>query len=285
MTAAQAAETVGTAVTAEDLSFEGCAENIKRIYKERYPEQAEMIEEIVDIISADEQFVYIFEQEGASAFQVVENSLIDALTPGISSCMVTDELYITKYLVAPVKQIYTDFCGPASAVMALVGSGASGYYYTENESINNDWQKNVANMMPQTKGHAAVVYELRDLMRNAIPERNGYKYEYEPVTKYSYRKAIDFLEYSLIEDAVPIIQVPDTQYFNYYGKNNSFKHYVAVTCVDILAEAITVVDPHYNDNYFGVNIISFKEFEEMIQKSLDSEGNPATTWIIAYSKQ
>lgn len=62
MTAAQAAETIGTAITAEDLSLEGCAENIKRIYKERYPEQAEMVEDIVDIISADEQFIYIFEQ-------------------------------------------------------------------------------------------------------------------------------------------------------------------------------------------------------------------------------
>lgn len=30
MTAAQAADTVGTSVTAEDLSLEGCAENIKR---------------------------------------------------------------------------------------------------------------------------------------------------------------------------------------------------------------------------------------------------------------
>lgn len=116
-----------------------------------------MIEEIVDIISADEQFIYIFEQEGAAAFQVVENSLMDALTPGVSSCMETDELFITKYLVASVKQIYTDFCDPASTVMALVGSGASGYYFTENESINNGWQKDVANET-SSGGHAALVY-------------------------------------------------------------------------------------------------------------------------------
>lgn len=57
---------------------------------------------------------------------------------------------------------------------------------------------------------------------------------------------------------------------------------MAVTCVDIQAELITVVDPHYDDKYFVVNYITFDEFEEMIKKSLQKDGEHATTWLIVY---
>ena len=104
MTAAQAAEAVGTAVVAEDLSLEGCAENIKRIYKERYPEQAEMIEEIVDTVSANEEFIYIFERNGASAFGIIENTLERALVPSVSPVGWNDDTYYTDYPCQKIQQ-------------------------------------------------------------------------------------------------------------------------------------------------------------------------------------
>lgn len=189
-TTAQAQEAAESSVTADVLTIESCAENIKSIYKSRYPEQAEMIEEIVNIISADEEFIYIFEQEGTSAFRVIEDSLMDALAPEVSPCAWSDELYYTSHSVAPIRQKTNDFCGPASTVMALVGSGYSKYYYTKDESITNAWQDEVAGKMPETKGHAAIVYEITNIMKDKASK----KYDYEAFTIYSYSNAIRRLE-------------------------------------------------------------------------------------------
>ncbi len=90
-------------------------------------------------------------------------------------------------------------------------------------------------------------------------------------------KALDYLEISLIYDAVPILMVDSTKWFNYYS-GGDYRHYMVVECVDIVAEEITVVDPNnLNNKYFGRHNISFAEFKEMCL-------NTDEFWIIAYMR-
>lgn len=263
----------------EPLSIDSCAANIKSIFKTKYPEQADMIDKIVDRATKSEEFIYIFEQEGASAFRIIENSLIDTLDSSASPCASTDETYYTSYFIPEVKQINSNFCGPASTVMALIGSGAPDYY-TTNMTLTNRWQQNVANQMPQSKGDVAYVYEVTDIMKNNVADRNNYSYDYRGFWDNSYStylKALDYLEISLIYDAVPILMVDSTKWFNYYS-GGDYRHYMVVECVDIVAEEITVVDPNnLNNKYFGRHNISFAEFKEMCL-------NTDEFWIIAYMR-
>ncbi len=83
---AQAAEAADTG-TADTLSIESCAANIKSIYKARYPEQADVVDGVVDVILRDEVFIDIFEDEGAAAFQIIEDALHDALDPYSACCI------------------------------------------------------------------------------------------------------------------------------------------------------------------------------------------------------
>lgn len=63
---------VDGASLSEEMSIRKFTENIKNIYISKYPEQADMIEEMVDTISVKEEFIYIFEQDADSAFRVME---------------------------------------------------------------------------------------------------------------------------------------------------------------------------------------------------------------------
>lgn len=275
----QVAEAVNTEC-AGYLSIDSCAADIKSIYKAKYPEQADLIDKIVDRATKSEEFIYSFEQEGASAFRIIENSLIDTLDSSASPCASTDEIYYTSYSIPAVKQINNYFCGPASTVMALIGSGASGYYYTTNTTVTNKWQQNVANQMPQSKGNSAYVYEITNIMKNNVAGRNNYSYDYRGFwdnTYASYSNALDYLELSLAYDAVPILLVDSTKWFDYYG-GVGYRHYMVVECVDIVAEEITVVDPNnLNNKYFGRHYISFAEFKEMCL-------NTEEFYIIAYMR-
>lgn len=268
---AQAEETVDMEYVdteyTDTLSIGSCAANIKSIYTVKYPEQADVIDDIVDTLSSSDQFVAIFNEEGASAFCIIEDSLRDVLEPTAEPCMYTDELYTTKYLVPAVRQNTNNNCGPASTLMALIGSGASGYSYTTDTNTLNTWQNNLATQLkPDTNG--TPIGNITEVMKANVPSRNGYSYKTKAFTKYSYNKALGYIESSLIMDAVPVILVKDTSLLGYY-KGHSCSHYMVVTSVDTLAEQITVIDSHYDDKYFGVHIISFTEFENMAKNCRD----------------
>ncbi len=276
---AQAAEAV---VTAEDkiseyeniLSLDNCAIEIKDIYKAKYPEQAGMIDDIVNTLTGSDEFIAIFNDEGPSAFCIVEDSLLDVLEPAVEPYMYTDELYTTKYLVPAVRQIDSYSCGPASTVMALIGSGASGYSYTTNTNTLNAWQNSLKTQMG-TDTTGTYIGEITKVLQANVPSRNGYTYKTKAFTKYSYNKALGFIESSLMMDAVPVIRVADTSLLGYYN-GHSCSHYMVVTQVDILAQEVTLVDPHYNNQYFGVHNISFSEFENMAKNSSDF-------WVSTYT--
>lgn len=256
------------------VSIDNCAAEIKSIYKARYPEQESVIDDIVNTLSGSDEFIAIFNEEGASAFCIIEDSLQDVLEPSAEPYMYTDELYTTKYLVPAVRQVDSYSCGPAATVMALIGSGASGYSYTTDTGTLNAWQNSLKTQMG-TNTTGTYIGEITKVLQANVPGRSGYSYKTKAFTIYSYNKALDFIESSLIMDAVPVIRVADTSLLGYYY-GHSCSHYMVVTQVDILAREITVVDPHYNNQYFGVHNISFSEFENMAKNSRDF-------WISTYT--
>lgn len=227
-TTAYAQEAVGSGAAAESLTIESCAENIKNIYKSRYPEHADFIEETVDTLSQSEVFAGIFEDDGASAFQIIEETLWDVLNPTPSLHMQTDDLYISKYSFPNVQQINKQYCGPASTVMALIGGGASSYYYTWNETITNGWQRELgeSNELLATKTPenckeenkwGTEISNITKVLKDNVPSVNGYTYKTKAFTINSYMKALDYVSTSLVLDAVPVIRVSDTSLLEYYG--------------------------------------------------------------------
>lgn len=78
----------GATDVSENIDFSGlipsCSENVKKTYKERYPEHSELIDSIVDSIISDEEFIEYFESEGPVAFQIVADVLDDSLEPKTS---------------------------------------------------------------------------------------------------------------------------------------------------------------------------------------------------------
>lgn len=275
----------------DTLSIESCADNIKSIYKAKYPELADVIDDIVNTLSNSDQFVAIFEKEGPSAFYIIEDSLRDVLEPTAMPCMQTDELYTTKYLVPAVRQSDHNNCGPASTLMALIGSGASGYSYTTDSNTLNTWLNTLKGRLRPNNENVTNIGDITAVMRENVPSRNGYIYKTKAFSKYTYNKALGYIESSLIMDAVPVIRVKDTSLLGYYN-GHSCSHYMVVTSVDILAEEITVIDPHYDDKYFGVHYISFTEFENMAKNCKDlfistyttDSSDDAYIYIILYSK-
>lgn len=112
-----------------------------------------------------------------------------------------------------------------------------------------------------------------------MPSRNGYKFKSKAFTINSYNLALDFVADSLINDAVPVIQVHDTSVLGYYN-GYSCGHYVVVVSINTLEREITLADPNKNPAYFGYHVISFEEFNSLAEKLANSKHN---FWISVYT--
>lgn len=277
-TAAYAEEAIETEC-AQSYTIEGCAANIKSVYKERYPEQTEIIDEIVDLLSASDEFVGIFEYEGARAFQIVEDSLTDVLDPEPMPLMQTDDLYVSKYSFPKVKQINSYYCGPASAVMALIGSGVSGYNYTLDTDITNKWQRELAVELQTEENGGTTMVDMDRVLSEKIPGAYGYNYKGKAFLPYAHNKIIDFIEVSLVMDAVPIIRIQGYNLLWY--TNMKIDHFLVIYSVDFNSNYITLVDPYdvKGKSTFGLHTITFDEFNDMVESCSDY-----IFWAFGYTK-
>lgn len=262
-------------------SIESCADTVREIYKDKYPESADMIDDIVDSIIADEQFIYIFEEEGEPAFEIVEDSLNDALDPEQMPMMTTDDLYTSKYSFPIVRQMNDYFCGPAATLMALIGSGASDYYYTNNTYILNTWQTYLSQSSQlNTTNKGTFIGKITEVLNKNIPSVNGCSYKSKIFIDEGYKQALTSISNCLINDAVPVINVSDTSLLGYYN-GNSFGHYIVVNYVDFNAETVMLYDPHYDDRYYGNHLISFDEFNQLAKGLAYDDSR---LWISVYTK-
>lgn len=251
-------QTTFTEVCTNDL--QSCANNIKNIYISRYPEETEMIVDIVDTIAASEEFVNCFENEGATAFQIIEDSLRDALNPTISTCGLSNGIYSSRYTVPAIEQSEEWYCGPASVLQALIGNGVLSNT-TSNKSATK--QDSVAESLNTTKKDGTNITRISAYMRQEFPAANGYEYKAKAFTLYTYQNAIEMVKTSLQQNAVPIIRVDDTSVLDYYN-GNQYTHYMCISKVDTINNTVTVVDPHYDSAYRGSHVISMSEFENLV---------------------
>lgn len=286
--AAQAAEAVSTEC-ADTLSIGGCAANIKRIYTANYPEEADMINEIVDTLSSSDEFIAIFNDEGATAFQIIEDSLRDALVPTASVQTVSKGVYSSRYTVPAIYQRTNYYCGPASVLQALIGNGVLSDVYSVSRSelgsnnIRNQnsvsKQNEIAGAMGTTAANGTYIGSISAYMRNHFPAKNGYEYKAKAFTRYTYGNAIELVKASLAQNAVPIIRVPDTSVLYYYH-GTSQSHYVCVSKVDTENNEVTLVDPNCtggtdDPRYMGTWTVPMSEFENIV----NYDG-----WIAVYTK-
>lgn len=257
------------------LSISDCANNIKAIYTELYPEAENEITEMVDTITNNEVFAEIFEQEGTSAFQIVDRSLNDYFNPSVKGCMQTDDMYISSHSFPNVQQKNSYYCGPAAILMSLIGSGASGYYYTNNETITDSWQDTVANAIGTTSSGSNIT-NIKNYLNQRVTGSNGYSFSTMIFTRYTYNTVLDYIEESLIMDTVPILLLTPRSNLGYYNGNTP-SHYVVVESVDFNAGTVTIIDPHYSNTYFGSHVITTDELVTVAKNSQD-------LWAVVYTK-
>lgn len=249
---------------AESLTIEKCAINIKNIYKANYPEEEKMIDDIVDTISSSSEFIYCFNTEGATAFQIIEDSLRDALVPTISPYFYSEGVYRLSKPVPAIMQEKDYYCGPASVLQALDGNGVR---------TSSDTQDSIAAALG-TDSSGTYITNISAYMRQRCPAKNGYEYKAKAFTCYTYENALELVKTSLQKNAVPIIRIPDTSVLTYYD-GLSQTHYVCVSQVDMNEGTVTLSDPN-NTSYdlWDRHDIPISEFEALV----NYDG-----WIVLYT--
>ncbi len=241
-----------------------------------------MIDEIVDCLSADEEFIYIFEQEGMAAFQIIEDSLHDALDPiAAPAGWDNDEYYYTQNKITPVRQAENNFCGVASIIMALIGGG-----YMKNSDYIEDLQYEYAadfKIYDETKNEpvkdeGVSIKNMTEFLQNKFPvDTLKRTYKRKAFTRFATDKIGYYLAEALLCDKVPIIRVHAPRKLSYYPNNYSGGHYIIVEGVDFYLGEVYVIDPHYSDDYFGRHTITFDELKSLPDTSSD-------LWVCTYTR-
>lgn len=238
------------------------AENIKTVYKLTYPNEADVIDGIVDAIVSSETFAGIFEEEGKSAFLIVEDSLRNALEPSAAPLDQNDECYYSKYSVSTITQSDYGTSAAAATLMALIGSGVSGYNNTSLSTVQNELNEETSTTMTISK--------ITKVLKKHIPDRNGYTVKMVGCVPNKYNTAYELISRisdALVRDTVPIIQIEDTSLLDYYKGKNVGTQYLAVTEVDTLAQCIVVLDPNKNSDYNGSHNIDYDDLDILLRKA------------------
>ncbi len=105
----------------------------------------------------------------------------------------------------------------------------------------------------------------------------NYTYRSKIFTIYSIQNIDRFLQISLTCNALPIIRVDEPQRLSYYPDNYSLgSHYIVISSIDYDTGEVWVVDPHYDDKYFGRHLITLDEIKELVNC-------PNHLWMCVYS--
>lgn len=246
--------------------IEDYAENTKTAFKLTYPEQEDVIDEIVDAIVSNDTFISIFEDDARAVFRIVEDSLRDALEPLPQPIAETDEIFYSKYNLTPIKQRNSDYNAAAATLMALVGSGVSEYIGKNTDTMQRNIYSNF-NTNPQS---GEVIRDITYLMWQKVPSTAGYAFQtnaFVTTAANAFDNMLTRLKGSLSCDGIPIIKIDDTKYLDYYKGTSLKNKFLVVTQVDILGECVTVYDPNDDSRYFGDHVIDFDRLEFLFKKS------------------
>lgn len=267
----------GATDVSENIDFSGlipsCSENVKKTYKERYPEHSELIDSIVDSIISDEEFIEYFESEGPVAFQIVADVLDDSLEPKTSLYSFGNESYYSKYNSYPCKQLYSYYDGPAAVVMALMGSGCIDY--TQIKSTLNSYQRTAASAMGTNSADNTSIYKITAYLQEKYAEKFGQNtsgtFQTRVFNSSNSSGILSYIQSSLSLNAEPILKIPDRNVLNGH-ESETGSLYVTVNIADDQGEYIVYTDPSV-DNGQGKSL-SYDELE-----ALTNSGN---VWLSAY---
>ena len=241
------------------------ASNIANVYIAKYPSEYIMINNIIGEIVNKDVFIECYESDGKAAFQIVEDSLRDALEPSVFA-LKNGKYYVSVPTVSQVcyhpktgEELHY-YCGPASALQALIGNGK-----LSNIAQNQNSQKvyDVGSEMG-TDSSGTNISNLTSYMQKYY-KSTSITYKTKAFTRFTYDKAIDFVKYSLQNGAPPVIRIDDTSVLDYYSsKEESLTHYVTISEVDTINNTVTLVDPNYELKYQGSHTITMDEFIKLV---------------------
>lgn len=266
---AAAAEAVNAELS-DTLSFEGCAANIRSIYKARYPEQTDIVDAVVDALTADEVFIGIFESQGASAFQIVEDSLHDALDPYTAPAAYDESFYYSDYYVPTIQQKEDNYCGVASIIMAVMGGGKK-FPDTSPEGIDKLQDEIARETGIYNKPDKGVVTgDMAAYLQKYFPANSmNCTYRAKAFTRLedSFKHIDSYLQFAFMCNTLPIIRVEEPRRLSYYPNNYSGAHYIVISSIDFETGEVWVVDPHYDNRYFGRHLITLDEIKDLVNSS------------------
>lgn len=266
--AAQTATQDNAAVSTENISFSGCVEKIRSVYTERYPEQIDIVNGVIDDVTSDKTFLEYYEYEGKTAFRILEDTLMDALTPTVEAYNFHYGVYFSYYTVPAIEQINNTYCGVAATQMALIGNG---FLSNTADNRSSTKQAEIANGMTLV-GNSATTDGIITYMNKYYSKDDYATYRKKLFTSFTYDKTISYLTYALRSNAIPIVYIGNTNDISYYKKENvkGYEHFVAISSVDTVNKTITVVDPFHlsgdsaeikrqNKAFFGEHTITYDD--------------------------
>ncbi|MDE7398201.1 MAG: C39 family peptidase [Oscillospiraceae bacterium] len=241
--AAQTATQNNVAVSTENISFSGCVDKIRSVYTERYPEQVEVVNGVIDEVTSNETFLECYEYEGKTAFRILEDTLMDALTPAIEPYNYDGQVAWTSYTVPVITQMNDYYCGPAAVQMALIGNG---FLSNTSENRENKKQQEIAKELSTSSSGGTYIFKITKYMQGFISSET-ITYKSKLFTRYTYDTIFGLFSTSLRSNKVIILNIPDTSYLGYYnGKRYSDDgHYVIIKKFDETKRKLTVVDPFH----------------------------------------
>ncbi|MCL2697646.1 MAG: C39 family peptidase [Oscillospiraceae bacterium] len=252
------------------ITIDDLAEQIANEYKSMYPDKSIIIDEVINLLINDVEFIYTFNKNPDDAYDLTERMLNDSLfTPIIPLGNHLSSWFYADYTVPYVNQILNYYCGPASIAQALIGNGTQ---------LNTTSNKNRAFLdaraadMGTTQSDGTHLQDMKWMMNHYYA--NGNTYKDSIVTVYNIDTAMGRLENSLAKGYVPIIYLADTNLLSYY--NSTFKHYVVIYDINHVTNKVKLMDPHWLSAHGGVREISIPEFRDAISANTVN-GN---SWIL-----
>lgn len=228
-----------------------------------------VLDETLGYISLDEGIQELHQENPQEAIELICDSL-DISCKIMRSQENCVQLYGGSYpnystTITPVKQAKTYWCGPASGVQAMIGAGI----LTQNASTSSyvSAQNAMATLM-NTTTNGTNVADLRTGLNKFLTSNSSTTHTYSivwPSQEMSvYTLATEYIGESLLYDRPCIIQTTLNR-LPYYNGTSTSGHYITIEKINGSTGQTTVVDPHYNDAYFGRHVVTFSQLKTMIQ--------------------
>ena len=175
-------------------------------------------------------------------------------------------LYPNYYTnITPVRQDKTYWCGPAAGVQAMIGAGvipandsATNYVYAQNA---------MATLMKTTTSGTDVINVQKGLnsyLQANVSTTRIYSVVWITSEMDIYTLATSYIGESIQYDRPCVVQTQLNR-LPYYKGTSTSGHYVTIQSINGSTGQTTIVDPHYDNAYFGKHVVSFSQLKTMLQ--------------------